>query len=341
VKWELGTDFQIRNVRGEITFFNERFTNGLTFLTEHTPMGFNRWFLPNGNPIPFQGNPEFHFDGQNLWRIDDGRNELVPTQAQDTAFFGRSVASNSNARRKWGIEYSLNLGTIDALRTSVTIDGAYLRIATTTDALREHLPSGRTWQNRSTQPFVVSYFFGGISTNANTGTLRERLNTNIRLITHIPRIGIVTTVTFQTTWLDAQRFVNDRAYFFDEDGNRRTDVWNNRTSIVYVNPVKFRDHNGVVQDFTEYHENNPRYAQLRLSTSASNFLRENWSPYGMVNLRVTKEINRHASISFFANNVLNLEGRSTSRLTGQQMARVAGFPLHTQLQFGAEVRLRF
>ena len=343
VKWELGTDFQIRNVRGEITFFNESFTNGLTFLDEHTPMGFNRWFLPNGNSIPFDGHPLFDFDGQNLWRTDGNERILVETQAQDTAFFNRRVATNSNARRKWGIEYSLNLGTIDALRTSITIDGAYLRIATTNDAMREHLPSGRTWQNRHSQPFVVSYFLGGSrgSSSSNTGTLRERLSTNIRLITHIPRVGIVTTVTLQTTWLDAQRFLNDRAYFFDEEGNRRTDVWNNQTATVYVNPVKFRDHNGVVHDFTDYHENNPHYAQLRLTSSAANFLRERWSPYGMINLRVTKEINRHASISFFANNVLNLEGRATSRLTGQQMARVTGFPLHTQLQFGAEVRLRF
>ncbi|MCL2412838.1 MAG: carboxypeptidase-like regulatory domain-containing protein [Bacteroidales bacterium] len=345
VKWEFGTDFQIQNVRGEITFFHEYMTNGLQFLLEHRSMGFNRWFLPNGNPLTFDGNPQFHFDGQRLWRIDGGRNEEVLTQSQDTSFFGNRVAANGEIIRKWGIEYSFNLGTIRALRTSVNIDGAYFRIKNTDNAMRELLPSGRTWQNRHSQPFVVSYFIGGTSTNANNGRIRERLNTNFRLITHIPRVGIVTTVTFQAIWLDADRFINSRAYFFDVSGGdtvRRFDVWNNRTETVFVNPVKIRDHNGNMRYFTEEDERDPFYAQLRLTSNAPiAFVRQRWSPYGMINVRVTKEINRNASISFFANNVLDLEGRARNNVTGQQMARVHGFPLHTTLQFGAEVRLRF
>ena len=344
VKWELGTNFQIQNVRGEITFFNENLTNALQFMWEYRPMGFNRWFLPNGNPIPFDGNPQFHFDGQRLWRIDDGRHEEILTQSQDTAFFGNRVARNGGITRKWGIEYSFDLGTIRALRTSVNIDGAYFRISRTDNAMHAHLPSGRTWQNRHSQPFVVSYFIGDAQRPHN-GTINQRLNTNFRLITHIPRIGIVTTVTLQMIWLDAQQHFNDRAYFFDISDNdtiRRSDVWNNRTETVFVNPVKIMDHNGNIRYFTEEDERDRFYQMLRLtSTATAHFAQQRWSPYGMINVRVTKEINRNASISFFANNVLDFEGRSRNRVTGQLMSRVHGNPLHTTLQFGAEVRLRF
>ena len=338
VKWEFGTDFQVRNVRGEITFFNEHMTNGLQFLSEYNPMGFDRWFLPNGNPISFDNSEEFRFElvNQELWQVfEDGRREMVDPQSQDTTFFGRSGARSGITTRKWGIEYSLSLGTIDALRTSITIDGAYLRINRTNDAIRQVPVS--SWQNRNTLPFVISYFDG--NANMNAGTVHERLNTNFRLITHIPRIGIVTTLTFQAIWMERTQFVNNRAYFFEinnGDTIRRTDVWNNTTETVYVNPIKIRDIHGNVQYFTEYHERSDWYSRLRQTSNATgHFVRQRWSPYGMINLRVTKEINRNASISFFANNLLDLEGRSRNSLTGNPMAR------NTTLQFGAEVRLRF
>ena len=338
VKWELGTDFQIQNVRGEITFFNEYMTNGLQFLSEFNPMGFNRWFLPNGNPISFGDGEDFHFEllNQELWQVfDDGRREMVDPQSQDTTFFGRSGARSGVLTRKWGIEYSLNLGTIQALRTSITLDGAYLRINRTNDVIRQVPVSN--WQNRNSLPFVVSYFDG--NANMTAGTIHERLNTNFRLITHIPRIGIVTTLTFQAIWMERTQNVNNRAYFFEinnGDTIRRSDVWNNTTETVYVNPIKFRDIHGNVQYFTEYHERSDWYSRLRQTSNATgHFTRQRWSPYGMINLRVTKEVNRNASISFFANNVLDLEGRSRNSLTGNPMAR------NTSLQFGAEVRLRF
>lgn len=345
VKWELGTDFQIRSVRGEITFFNEHKTNTLQFMSVgHQPVGFDRWFLPNGNLIPFDGTPEFRFDGQYLWRTDGEEDVKVLTQLQDTAFFSKRVAANGGITRKWGIEYSFNLGTIRSLRTSINIDGAYFRVSRTNDAMFASVSS--SWQNRTSQPFMVSHFIGGSvagdgigGAHVTVGTIAERLNTNIRLITHIPRIGIVTTLTVQTIWMDRTQNFNDRAYFFEVVGDeliRRTDVWNNRTETIYINPVKIMDHHGNVRYFTEADERCDWYSRLRQTTNATtHFVRQRWSPYAMVNLRVTKEINRNASVSFFANNLLDLEGRSRNNVTEQVMAR------NSILQFGAEVRLRF
>ena len=55
----------------------------------------------------------------------------------------------------------------------------------------------------------------------------------------------------------------------------------------------------------------------------------------MLNLRLSKEIRRIATVSFYANNFLNLRGRVRNSVTHYPNDR------NTPLYFGAEVKITF
>jgi hypothetical protein len=78
----------------------------------------------------------------------------------------------------------------------------------------------------------------------------------------------------------------------------------------------------------------PQYRNLILSTNTGNYyVRQSYPFYGMLNLRLSKEIGRWATISFYANNFLNLRGRVRNSVTHYPSDR------NTPLYFGAEVKI--
>jgi hypothetical protein len=94
------------------------------------------------------------------------------------------------------------------------------------------------------------------------------------------------------------------------------------------------DRAGRVQPFTTQMRDDPQYRNLILSTNTGNYyVRQSYPFYGMLNLRLSKEIGRWATISFYANNFLNLRGRVRNSVTHYPSDR------NTPLYFGAEVKI--
>ena len=77
------------------------------------------------------------------------------------------------------------------------------------------------------------------------------------------------------------------------------------------------DLNGVVRPWTEESAANPDLQRLILrSGNIYTFAPDGYDPYFSANLSVTKEIGKHVSFSFFANNFTNSRRFVTSRATG-------------------------
>jgi len=221
---------------------------------------------------------------------------------------------------KWGVEFTFDVAKIPAISTSINVSGAYMHITSHATAQTQHLYAGT--QNGRTYPWVGVY--GGSATTSN-GSVKERFNTNIRFITHIPQIAMVVTLTAQMVFFESTRNLcefDGRQLYYEKDGT------------LCVNPIYIIDRKDRLIPFTDEMAADPQYRNLILTTNTNTFyVRQAYPFYGMLNVRLSKEIGRWATVSFYANNFLNLRGRVQNSVTHYPSDR------NTPLYFGAEVKI--
>ena len=115
--------------------------------------------------------------------------------------------ANDGKYDKWGVEYTFDFGQIRPVRTSVVVNGAYMTMTRkdsegvllydTYSSVKVPI-DGKNIYN----PFLGAYY-GGKSVSS--GSVYTRFNSNINLITHIPKLRLITTLTVQCAWLNRTR----------------------------------------------------------------------------------------------------------------------------------------
>lgn len=332
--FEAGADFNILDVAGTLVFFHENMVNGYGFSTQVIPVTYNRYgyVWDNGSParieIPSGKLPQYsdgavYVDGVSLPLI------------RDTVFLSYQKPVNNIAQKKWGVEFTVDFPEIRALQTTISVNGAYLNV-TTQDESQGAITVGTQLAGR---PYPYAGFYAG-GNKTSTGSRRERLNTNIRFITHLPRVGMVVTLTAQLVLMDRTSYICEwgnqvQTYYYDDKGSRYSgqwayldDKWTKR-----VNPLYIMDLSGNVIPFTQEMENDIRYRELIGTTNKATYYQGSRYPvYGILNVRLTKEIGKWASISFYANNFLNFDQLVTEKISRTAYARNLPF------YFGAEVK---
>lgn len=318
---EAGIEFDTDFLGGSLVWFDERMSDGYTFVTEYVPMSFRRYGYTWQNGVPVQ---EVLPSGAAVsWLVGgvtaDGRKLPAIT---DTTFMALTRPVNGTATDKWGLEFTLDLARIPSLGTSVNISGAYMKMTTHGTAYTQRLYAGTS--SGRTYPYVGIY--GGSSTSSN-GSVKERFSTNVRFITHIPALAMVVTLSSQLVFLERTQNLcrfggEDRAYFDAAAGTWRVD------------PLYVMDRAGDIRPFTEAMRADPQYRNLILTTNTDTYyVRQHYPFYGMLNLRLSKEIGKLATVSFYANNFLNFRGRVRNSVTHYPNDR------NTPLYFGAEVKI--
>lgn len=316
---EAGIEFDSGSISGSLVWFDEKMTDGYDFVTEYAPMVYKRFGYNWNGDEPSQQvldsglKPEYSY--QNV-TVDGKRLPYIT----DTTFMAYSRPVNGVSINKWGVEFTLDVAQIKAINTSINVSGAYMNVTTMNDSYTQKLYAGSV--NGRTFPYVGVY--GGSSTTSN-GSVRERLSTNVRFVTHIPSLAMVVTLTAQGVFIDRTRNIcnfegRDLAYFADG-------TWK-------INPLYIIDRNGRMQPFTDAMASDSAYRNLILTTNTETYyVRQGYPFYGMVNLRLSKEIGKVATVSFYANNFLNLRGRVRNSVTN--------FPAdkNTPIYFGAEVKI--
>lgn len=332
---EAGIEFDAGFMNGSIVYFNEKLTHGFGFTTEYIPMKYQRFGYEwvNGNPVytaPPSGVEPIYVNG------DVTYNFIKMPKINDTTFMSLSRPVNNITNHKWGIEYTFDFAQIEAIRTTLNLSGAYMFMRTEKDGMAMRLHAGGSYGR--TYPYVGIYAGSASSSN---GSIRERFNTNLRIITHIPKIAMVVTLTAQLIFMDRSKTLceyNNESlpYFYNENNERISgaEAMEDREHTKLINPLYIMNRAGEMIPFTQEMERDPAYHDLILSTNTGTYyVKQGFPFYGMLNLRITKEIKDIATFSFYANNFLNLRGRVKNNVTGYPSDR------NTPIYFGAEIKI--
>ena len=259
-KAEIGFDLKVGQARLAVTAFNERLKDGYMMgLTENS-------FMP------------LTYDEYKRIGSDIVLSESNPVLAK---FY---TPTNRLQSKSKGVEFDLNLGRFNAIRTAFSANGMWIRT--------QRYQSGYTFFDEnsgvggSNRTHVALYEEGMSKSNI------QRFISSARVTHNIPEIGFVVTLTFQAIWNESQW------YSFGND------------SI----PVKYISKNdGKVYDFDYSKRNDPEFITLLRQVETKKYIKEKYAPAYTFNINLTKEVGDFLRMSFFANNMFRSYPTVTSK----------------------------
>lgn len=255
-KAEIGFDLKIKQAHLAVTAFSEKMNNGYS-LSETTK---------SFKPVTFN---EYTRDSNGKLVLSDSNPVLASF----------STPNNSRVLNTKGLEFDLNLGRFEPIRTAVSFNGGWFNSESYTNDYTYYDESGTGGNSRRD----VALYQSGMAKHYN-----ERLSTALRVTHNIPSIGFVITLTAQTIWKEADwyRMGNDSipvGYISRTDG-----------SVNLFTPGQYTTREQLQQDGKDY---------LLRTVTTSNYIKESYHPLFCFNINITKEIGKYMRASFFANNL--------------------------------------
>lgn len=319
-KTELGFIFRLSGIEIDLTAFREHLKGGFTLENRIRPSASRIYRNDNSSGAK----PEYSPEG-----ITD-RGKLIP-YSSDTTFLQYQRTANLLEQKKKGIEFIITTRQWDAIATTFVIDGTWLQTQTHT--------GGFSTQYHGSQTGGKSYPFAAIFENTKINVY-ERLSTNLRIVTHLPFIRFISSLTLQSVWIDRTRIKhldsNTPVYMKDARGNPfRGDIYRDKEHYKYQNPLYYMDTRGNIHPFTDEMANDKQYASLLLSEMPYTYLENSYRPYFPLNFRLTKEIGQHLRLTFYANNIAALNPSRYQASSGNYVT------LNPSVFYGAELQLHF
>ncbi len=288
-KAEFGFDYTLfGNHKLQVTLFREQIKNGYDFATT----------LKSAIVVPITN--------YNVVSKPVGQPPVVGPGAVTNYFATYNLPSNNQHTKNKGVEFDLDLGRFDGIRTSFVLNGAWLNTQTTSTGyyIIARSTTGAT-------PAKVPIY------NPGRGNEYTRASSTLRMIHNIPQAKLIVTLAAQTIWVDKNKYLGYESlpvgYIQTNNGNT---VWltaAERNSIAVTNDQ-----------------------ELNMNIQSQYYVTESWKPLWLFNLRLTKEIGKTMSFSFFANNVLmDRPLEESNRYPGQYTQR------NPKLFFGTEISVKF
>lgn len=281
-KLEASLVFRTKKMNGVITAFRENLTNGFEFASNYQFISYNR-YITTGIPAGVKPDPK-------LLRV-----------VSTTYPVSYRMPVNNQESMKSGVEFSFDFGKINALFTSFSIDGAWLR----TKRINSTVP----YQFQPASASATPYLYFGVYPSGES-KISERLNTNLRMVTHVPKLRIVFSGTFQMLWYDS--------YYFPEYDEAPM-------YLVYAD--------GSTKTFTSEMRKNPDYMRFVNLKNPNYYLKEVMPPLFQTNFRLSKEIYDNLKLSIYANNIVNYRPQYEYKRAGSFVRR------NPPVYFGAELKL--
>ncbi len=325
-KTEAGFDIGFRGGDLTVTAFYEKMTNGFDFQRLYDLFIYNQY-----EPLTVSGLAPYFVPGSGVFYNDPVSGVPIAVPAvQDSVFISYSYPSNDNLTVKKGVEFTIHFGIIEKLRTSFIVDGAYMNIRRQTVA--DYLTQVTSSYLGKPFPYVGLYKGGN-------GNITERLNTNLRTITHLRELRMIFTVTTQVVWLERSRNIYNAP-----DGTPLfyttvpvDDLYTDVEQIKYLDPVGYFDKQMNYHPFVrELATLKPLSDLIRSYVDPRYFVQRKYTPYFQINLRLTKEVSNNIDFSFYANNLTNYQ--PLVRIIGLKEAYARK---NSPLYFGAEMRIKF
>lgn len=249
-KAEVGFDLKISQATLSVTAFLDRLQDGYSMSTT----------LNSFKPVTYYA----------YQRVN---NEIVQTDALPVLAKYYTPTNNVQSKAK-GVEFDLNLGRFDAIRTAFSINGMWIKNQSYSSDYTFYDDNSGTGEKNRTH--IALYEKEMQKDN------RQRFTTTLRATHNIPEIGFVVTLTAQAIWNESQW------YNYGND------------SI----PVKYISKNdGLVYDFDPSRKNEDEFKPLIRKVVDKNYITEDYPPAYTFNINVTKELGNYMRVSFFANNM--------------------------------------
>lgn len=291
-KAEIGFDLRLGKVDLSVTGFTEHQKNGYSMTAT----------LESFQPVVYK-----------KFMRDDNFNIVLDQAYNVISRF--NVPTNNRFANTKGVEFELNIGRIEAIRTSFQLNGAWMRTKSYT--------TGMTfYENNSESP--ASRHDIGIYEGHASDYYAQHFTTALRATHNIPQIGFVVTLTAQAVWQDMDWAV------FHNDTIPIGSLSQATAQPTYFNANQYKTVQDVRDAGLTYLLNYP---------SHSNAIKESYNPYFLFNLNLTKEISDMLRVSFFANNMFRSYPRRESKRTPGEyevMFRESG----NKFYFGVELSLK-
>lgn len=274
------------------------------------------------------------------------RDQFVPTYMEDNA---------DNPVTRAGIEWVVDFPRIPAINTTIRFDGNYYSYRSVYCDLLPYYLNNRESADGKNMLQYMGWYYGGHQTS--NGSESRSVKGNLTFTTHIPKVGMIISLKVEANLFTYSRTLSERA-----DGSARSFVLTDKTDpLSFIEDKSIYDEEGYTVFFPETYttfddpdthipyleklkwarENDPvLYTDLAnlLITNTSEkytYMKDYMTPSFGAHFSVTKEIGKVASISFYANNFLNLQNRIWSTRTQTWLT------MNPAVYYGLTLRLYF
>lgn len=261
LKWEVRGDLSYKGNRLSVTYFREKMSDGFRHTGTVRRFTYNRYDASGFDPVVAGHAPRFE---------DLPAPFLVEYQQLV------SQATNGSSTRKEGVEYTFQSRRIPAIKTRITISGAYLKTTNNNSQALWYKPSIIV-NNRELQ-YIGLY-------DDTDGSVYESFNTNLMFDTDIPKLGLRFSMGVQTMWFTSRRTLY-------RDGV----------------PVKYMDQDGNILDYTAEAMSDPYLSQLIRKYADTAFDKYTVPAESAFNLKATKSFwNNRVNVALYVNRLFTIQ----------------------------------
>jgi len=323
---ELGVDFTFGEWSVSLVGFYNVTKNPYQYTSVYSPISYDILKVPEGFTLP--ANAQIKVDSQTGATYIRGASDEYWTpmevKVSDRSFVKSNKQVNGRPITRAGVELTVDFPQIRPIRTSFRLDASYNHSSYVDDLLSYSYNNGwshTSLPNRSYQ--YVGIYARGESSSTVNGRITNNMDANITSITHIPQARLVVTCRFEAALLRRSRNLSEYngaeyAYNVSESSNVPTggSIYDGN-SYAAIRPVAYMDLEGNVHPFTDAQAADPEFSNLIIKTgNAFVYNPDGYGFYCSANLSITKEIGKHVSLSFFANNFTASRPAVTSFATG-------------------------
>ncbi len=257
LKWEGRFSAEHQGFDFSATYFQERMTDGFRTMTYYKALPYKNYDSNAIDPGTLTGPPD-------LSEVPYTNDTLLNT-------YGRWA--NGSRIDKRGIEFQFSSPRIEALRTRITVNGAWFRTTYSNSA-----PIYRSATiNLGGDPvrYVGLYDW-------QDGSVRQQFNTNVTFDTYLEKLGLTFSTTFQCLWFTSSQ-----------------PLWNDGVPVAWV------DASGTEHPFTEADRHDTQLQWL-VQTYSSAYFDRSMVPFCMdVNLKATKHFGSWARLAMYVNRLFS------------------------------------
>lgn len=286
-KWEIKLNMSYDNNYFSITYFREKMKNG--FRNETTTFQLQDYKIYNPNSI-------------NSSELTAPPDLDQMTFVSDTIISLYGQATNGSVIQKEGVEFSFSSKRFEALKTRITMNGAWFR----------SYYDNSTLVFKSAQRAINGGYIKekGIYKSDGSGMTMEVLNTNLMFDTYITIIDFIFSTSFQSTWFSKQK-----------------------SKIYDGMPIGYIDKKGNIHPYTEAERNDTYLGTLYIPVNPDKFTKKK-IPFAMdVNFKMSKNFKDKVKVSVFVNRLFDY--RPDYTVNGHTYHR------NVTPYFGAELNFKF